>query len=956
METPGPSNSILELKRRDSNTKIFSRNQKSHGEKAILQAKFKEKIKAGKFHDSLIEDWTFHGDVDTSRLEEEDLYKTNRSGRNLIHQIITESSVEEMPLVLTPQVLKVIQLLVLRDPAFFTAEDNSKNIPIREAAKFQLPVLFHVLDLLLPTSLYDDAKLQVDCQDVQVNCPLWQVPTALREHFSKETDQSSDESIHQDSSNTCLHDKIDVHQLVDYNKNLQQCLRTALHHQECSLACLEAILHDRNFDRDSSMNHIDRLETFKVFLSLCPDSIFGFAPFDKFTPLQIALRLYSKAQINFEMLFGFVQLLINRAPWSIFIESGHSAKAGNVPKTAYQILKDITIDNTPEGMQAKARAEELLKKACIGYEGKMWDVKTAELTNTITSEDKIRYLYSDIKSDGISEVINKAYIETIKNNSGLKFETTLEFVKLPYWSSQQSSPLESQPSHNDKHSELDPYIHLFEWLWDSGTKKIFRLDIDDVGPEPHTNAGIREALKGNGLNKSRDFEIEIWKWKKFDICTETVSFAAPEARHVHLWSSGNTAVLRGWASGSGLAKLQHLEKLTIKICPKNKKDANDCEEYLEEFKLSLQDHCKKLKRENIFVHIDKNSSILRGGAERSAAGDGQDVPNDMSEETPSSEDWLAKLKDFQEFIGLLNQGSKQTVRVAILDDGFRLIKSWGKNYKAQSFCQEKELYFAGSCEHGTEMATCVWEVCPWAELFIGRLDDTQMLEEQGFTIQSCCKALKWALAMEVEVISMSWTFPAKKDKDVDEYKDEFNSLIAEALRRNIVLFGSLPDRGPTIRIPDLVPIGLPGVIRIGSATVHGISAPENEHGGPDFLLPGHPKLDEGKNSSGSSYATAFASGLAATVLLAIKVYGNLQNEWADDTRIGRCLKQARTSGGMKKIFKRLSQQKPEAENPRGFYVRPYHTFRGNFETTSAESKTTLGDIVHSMVLCDLEYK
>lgn len=289
-------------------------------------------------------------------------------------------------------------MLVLRDPAFFTAEDNSKNIPIREAAKFQLPVLFHVIDLLLPTSLYDDTKLQVYCKDVQVNCPLWQIPTALRDYFSKGTDPNTNESIHQGSSNTCLHDAIDVHQLVDYNKTLQRYLRTALHHQESSLACLEAILHDRNFDRDSPMTHIERLGTFKVFLDLCPDSIFGFAPFDKYTPLQTALRLYSKAQINFGMLFEFVQLLINRAPWSIFIESGLSAKSGNVPRTAYQILKDIVIDNTPDGMQAKARVEELLKKTCIGYEGKMWDAKTAELTTTITSEDKIRYLYSDIKS------------------------------------------------------------------------------------------------------------------------------------------------------------------------------------------------------------------------------------------------------------------------------------------------------------------------------------------------------------------------------------------------------------------------------------------------------------------------------------------------------------------------------------------------------------------------------
>lgn len=49
-------------------------------------------------------------------------------------------------------------------------------------------------------------------------------------------------------------------------------------------------------------------------------------------------------------------------------------------------------------------------------------------------------------------------------------------------------------------------------------------------------------------------------------------------------------------------------------------------------------------------------------------------------------------------------------------------------------------------------------------------------------------------------------------------------------------------------------------------------APDNKHGGLEFLLPGQLKLNEGK--SGSSYATAFASGLAAIFLLAIKVWSS----------------------------------------------------------------------------------
>ena len=57
---------------------------------------------------------------------------------------------------------------------------------------------------------------------------------------------------------------------------------------------------------------------------------------------------------------------------------------------------------------------------------------------------------------------------------------------------------------------------------------------------------------------SQDFKIEIWKWKKFDICSETIVDAAPMAKEVHLCSSGNTAVLRSWACRSGLPKLSEV--------------------------------------------------------------------------------------------------------------------------------------------------------------------------------------------------------------------------------------------------------------------------------------------------------------------------------------------------------------------------------------------------------------
>jgi hypothetical protein len=107
---------------------------------------------------------------------------------------------------------------------------------------------------------------------------------------------------------------------------------------------------------------------------------------------------------------------------------------------------------------------------------------------------------------------------------------------------------------------VDPYKPLFEWLWKCEVRKIFTLEVDDNGPEPHTNAAIRQALRGSEpeTNPSRDFGIEVWKWKKFDICSETVIAAAPSAKHVHLYSRGNTAVLRGWASGSDWSRMQQV--------------------------------------------------------------------------------------------------------------------------------------------------------------------------------------------------------------------------------------------------------------------------------------------------------------------------------------------------------------------------------------------------------------
>lgn len=159
----------------------------------------------------------------------------------------------------------------------------------------------------------------------------------------------------------------------------------------------------------------------------------------------------------------------------------------------------------------------------------------------------------------------------IKTQSGMQLETVLEFVRLPNWKPEGAETNRSKKVQQAEFDAVcpfpDPYRGLFDWLWDDcKVRKIMTLEVDDSGPEPHTNWSIRAALQGP--EQQRDFGIEAWKWKKFDIDVGTIFAAAPRARVVQLFSFGNITVLQGWSCRSGLAELTELKKLIVDIYPK----------------------------------------------------------------------------------------------------------------------------------------------------------------------------------------------------------------------------------------------------------------------------------------------------------------------------------------------------------------------------------------------------
>ena len=333
----------------------------------------------------------------------------------------------------------------------------------------------------------------------------------------------------------------------------------------------------------------------------------------------------------------------------------------------------------------------------------------------------------------------------------------------------------------------------------------------------------------------------------------------------------------------------------------------------------------------------------------------------LSSARPKREEWIEELKAYKQFItNLGNMAPMESekpapkVKVAILDDGARLADLNGVQ-SGWLFRADDQEYFVGPGEHGTEMAVCVRDICSVAELFIARLDDSHILEKnQAFTIASCVKALRWALDLGADVISMSWTYEMRHDnKDPD--KTEFERLVKMAVDgHKAVLFGSLPDLGPNKDASSRSPVGLDGVIKISSATRAGHVVDDNLHQLSQFLLPGR-DIENSRHElvRGSSFATASAAGLAALLLNSFRVLAAFRYD--DDDLARKALRVAKSPAGMKGIFDRLAPETGREaggiNSNIGRFVRPSVVlYAPDTLNMSEEGKVVrLRDIVNNLV-------
>ncbi len=100
--------------------------------------------------------------------------------------------------------------------------------------------------------------------------------------------------------------------------------------------------------------------------------------------------------------------------------------------------------------------------------------------------------------------------------------------------------------------DVQPHIPtIFKWLrTEKQVKSILKVVVEDDQSSPCQDEAIEKALE--------NLDVRYLDWNKTDLCSETIFAAAPKVKELWLYSSGNNAVLRGWAQTDGLGKLSNV--------------------------------------------------------------------------------------------------------------------------------------------------------------------------------------------------------------------------------------------------------------------------------------------------------------------------------------------------------------------------------------------------------------
>ncbi|KAG5760015.1 hypothetical protein H9Q69_011133 [Fusarium xylarioides] len=307
------------------------------------------------------------------------LLELDAENRSFIHQVIPEFASEEAPQI----ALEYVEAIVLEKPGLFINKDKSGKLPMIEAARFQSPILFRVLDLLVPT--YILSLLAKKCHLEQQSCPLHKVAQGRLKQSRKGKPSTSRSKLTTDKpfaveDMVCLHGRIDIRMLQEKDRELRGALHSSLKENP---EILHHIFKVDKFDKKSPQ--CIPLASFKILVELLSDKNFVPQQPEGLAPLQEAIKLFGQDSIDYELLFEVIKASVNKCPQSIFIKGG-----GVRGPTACQILED---KRTQQNAEWLVKAQDLLKKICVGAK-KIYDQDKKDWISENIRDKKNEFLYS----------------------------------------------------------------------------------------------------------------------------------------------------------------------------------------------------------------------------------------------------------------------------------------------------------------------------------------------------------------------------------------------------------------------------------------------------------------------------------------------------------------------------------------------------------------------------------
>ncbi|KAF4961920.1 hypothetical protein FSARC_9961 [Fusarium sarcochroum] len=463
----------------------------------------------------------------------------------------------------------------------------------------------------------------------------------------------------------------------------------------------------------------------------------------------------------------------------------------------------------------------------------------------------------------------------------LQFDTVLQYVAFP------------QIELDDRKQMPDPRFagrndmsFFFDWLKNRGVTKIIKVIVDDLQSPSHSDEMIEKSLE--------PFKVEILDWRRLDLDPTSLFEIGQCLREVNLHWSGNNSVLRAWSEKDGLARIPTLEVISL-IQTQGLESSQRTHRNLDAFEKRLYESWPQ-DRPKPKVNRPKSSGdrmLLRG----------QSVDNlpERQERHVDPHKWMQSMGNFAEqFRQVLFAGkedidpSVEPVEIALIDDGADITRRDlgninGEKFPGKSFCyyQDNDTwrvspYWDSSSGHGTLMARLIQKICPSAIIHVIKLQTFAVENSNKLQINpdSAIKAIEYAAERGVQIISMSWTIkPPEGDK-----RKEFDDAVYNALNnKGILMFCAASDQGKSADLTYPYASNRSS-FRIGAAKATGDTAETvGDAHELDFIFPGYQVVMNGSDEvydsdvqkfeahSGSSVATALASGLAALIIECVRL-------------------------------------------------------------------------------------